>query len=69
MVKEYHIVIDLQNHVIMHDCADWGKMLPNKRLCKHLGKLLLTLDREKATSLLRQIYANKESWQFKPYTE
>jgi len=68
MVKEYHVIIDLENHVIMHDCADWSKMLPNKRLCKHLGKLLLTLNREKATNILRQIHANKETWEFKPYT-
>jgi uncharacterized protein YecE (DUF72 family) len=69
MVKEYHVVIDVQNHVVMHDCADWSKMLPSKKLCKHLGKLLLTLDKEKATMLLRQIYANIESWNFKPYTQ
>ena len=69
MVKEYHVIIDMQNRVIMHDCADWSKVLPSKKLCKHLGKLLLTLDKEKATMLLRQIYANKESWNFKPYTQ
>jgi uncharacterized protein YecE (DUF72 family) len=69
MVKEYHIVIDLQNHVIMHDCADWSKMLPTKRLCKHLGKLLLTIGKENATNILREIYSNKEQWEFKPYTE
>jgi hypothetical protein len=67
MVKEYHVVIDTQNRVIMHDCADWSKMLPSKKLCKHLGKLLLILDKEKATTLLRQIYSNKESWNFKRY--
>jgi uncharacterized protein YecE (DUF72 family) len=64
MVKDYHIVIDLENHVIMHDCADWSKMLPTKKLCKHLGKLLLTIDKEKATTILRQIYSNRESWEF-----
>jgi hypothetical protein len=69
MVKEYHVVVDIQNHVIMHDCADWSKMLPSKKLCKHLGKLLLTLDKEKATRLLRQIYSNKENWNFKPYAQ
>jgi uncharacterized protein YecE (DUF72 family) len=69
MVREYHIVIDLQNCTILHDCADWNKMLPNKRLCKHLGKLLISLNKEKATNILKQIYANKESWQFKSYTE
>lgn len=69
IIREYHIVIDLQNRVILHDCADWSKMLSNKRLCKHLGKLLLALDREKATNILRQMYANKEAWEFKPYME
>jgi hypothetical protein len=39
MVKEYHVVIDLQNRVIMHDCADWSRVLPTKKLCKHVGKL------------------------------
>jgi len=68
MVKEYHIVIDFENHVVLHDCADWSKMLPNKKLCKHLGKLLLSLDKEKATAILRQIYLNQEAWEFKPYT-
>jgi uncharacterized protein YecE (DUF72 family) len=68
IVREYHIVIDLQNRTILHDCADWSKMLPNKRLCKHLGKLLISLDKEKATRILREIYAKKESWEFKPYT-
>ncbi|MEM3765840.1 MAG: DUF72 domain-containing protein [Candidatus Bathyarchaeia archaeon] len=67
MVKEYHIVIDLKNRIIMHDCADWSKMLPAKKLCKHLGKLLLTINKEKATVILRQIYSNKEQWEFKPY--
>lgn len=69
LIREYHIIIDLQNRVILHDCADWSRMLPNKRLCKHLGKLLLTLNREKATNVLRQIYANKEAWEFKPYID
>ncbi|MBS7653963.1 DUF72 domain-containing protein [Candidatus Bathyarchaeota archaeon] len=68
-VKEYHIVIDHKNRIVMHDCADWSKTLPNKRLCKHMGKLLLSLDRGKATTILRQIFLNKESWEFKPYTE
>jgi adenylate kinase len=69
MVKEYHVVIDLENKVILHDCADWSKMLPSKKLCKHLGKLLLTLNKEKATMLLRQVYSNQKSWNFKPYAQ
>ena len=67
-VREYHIIIDLESKTIYHDCADWGKILSTKKLCKHIGKLLLSIDREKATKTLRQIYMEKDTWQFKPYT-
>jgi len=67
-IREYHIIIDLKNSIILHDCADWGKILSTKKLCKHIAKLLLTIDREKATGILRNLYAQKDTWQFKPYT-
>jgi len=68
LIRDYHIVIDLKNRVILHDCADWSRVLPSKRFCKHVGKLMLSLDEERAVRLLRQIYTAKESWMFKPYT-
>jgi uncharacterized protein YecE (DUF72 family) len=67
-VREYHIVIDFKTKTILHDCADWSKALPSKRFCKHIGKLFLSMEREKATSLLTKIYSQKEAWQFRPYT-
>jgi len=69
IIRDYHIVIDLENRAVLHDCADWSKALPSKRFCKHLGKLMLSLDREKASNILKQIYTNKEAWEFKPYTK
>ena len=66
-IREYHIVIDFEARTILHDCADWSRMLPSKRFCKHIGKLLLSIDKERATSMLRRIYSQKEAWQFKPY--
>jgi uncharacterized protein YecE (DUF72 family) len=67
IVRDYHIVIDLHARMILHDCADWSKTLPTKKLCKHVGKLLLSLDKEKATRILKALYSEKESWQFKLY--
>jgi uncharacterized protein YecE (DUF72 family) len=67
-IREYHIIIDSEAKTILHDCADWNKALPTKRFCKHIGKLLLLIDREKATKMLTEIYSEKEKWQFKPYT-
>lgn len=67
-VRNYHIVIDRTNHIILHDCADWSNVLPRKQFCKHLGKLILSLDRKKATNILHQILSERDIWQFKPYT-
>jgi len=64
-IREYHIVIDLEAKEILHDCADWERVSLNKKLCKHIGKLLLTLDREKALETLKQLYDQLEEWQFK----
>jgi len=67
-VREYHIVIDFEARTILHDCADWSKMLLTKTFCKHIGKLFLSLDKEKAASMLRKIYTQKDTWQFKTYS-
>jgi uncharacterized protein YecE (DUF72 family) len=66
-VREYHIVIDFEARTISHDCADWNKMLPANTFCKHIGKLFLSMDKEKATDMLRKICSQKDTWQFKPY--
>jgi len=69
LIRDYNIIIDLGNRLILHDCADWSRVLPSKRFCKHIGKLLLSLDKEKSSQILRRIYTEKEAWEFKPYTE
>ena len=68
-IREYHIIVDLANRVILHDCADWSRCIPDKRLCKHVGKLLLTLPKDRSTEILRRLYSEKNAWEFKPYTE
>jgi len=69
LIRDYHIVIDIGNRVVLHDCPDWSRVLQSKRFCKHIGKLLQSLDKQRATNILKQIYANKEKWEFKTYTE
>jgi uncharacterized protein YecE (DUF72 family) len=69
LIRDYHIVIDLRNRLVLHDCADWARVLPSKRFCKHIGKLLLSLKKERATKIVKQIYAEKEAWEFKLYTK
>jgi uncharacterized protein YecE (DUF72 family) len=67
-IRGYHIIINTDDKTISHDCADWEKILATKKLCKHVAKLLIAMDREKATSILETIYSEEEAWQFKLYT-
>jgi hypothetical protein len=64
VIRDYHIVIDVEAATISHDCADWQKVLLTKKICKHIAKLLLSLDREKATEILRKMYAEQDKWKF-----
>lgn len=67
-IRAYHIIIDSKTKTIQHDCADWNKALSAKRFCKHIGKLFLSMERQKATALLRTIYEQRETWQFRTYS-
>lgn len=66
-VREYHVVFDVKNRMILHDCADWSRCSPAKQFCKHVGKVLLMLPREKATDIMRQVASERDEWEFKPY--
>jgi uncharacterized protein YecE (DUF72 family) len=68
-VREYHVLIDLANKVIMHDCADWDKVSAEKKFCKHLAKMMLLMERNTALRVLNRIRSEIADWDFKPYTE
>jgi len=63
-VKQYSVEIDIKHKVITHDCDDWKRNMRSKLMCKHLGKAFLTLERQKATAILRQILLERSSWTF-----
>lgn len=64
-VKEYHIIIDADLKTIFHDCADWQKILATKKLCKHIAKLLLSIDPQKAARTLEGLLEERDEWQLK----
>jgi uncharacterized protein YecE (DUF72 family) len=68
-VRDYHIVIDFVAKEILHDCADWERVSANQKLCKHIGRLLLSLDEKTASKILGELYNNTEEWKFKHYGE
>ncbi len=65
-VKNYRVVIDLEEKILAHDCADWEKIHEGKRLCKHIAKLFLKLPPRVSSKLLEDIALNLEEWSFEP---
>jgi hypothetical protein len=66
-VREYHITINTEDKTITHDCADWARVSSTKKLCKHVAKLFLSVDNQRATKILRNLYDSEEPWQFRPF--
>lgn len=67
-IRSYHFSIDTGKRMMMHDCADWSRCALAKQFCKHVGKVMLTIPREKATEIMKQIATEREKWEFRPIT-
>ncbi len=63
-VKDYRVLIDLPGKRILHDCDDWSKRLESRQLCKHVAKVFLSMDREKALERLDRIRGQRSEWRF-----
>ncbi len=65
-VSGYSIYIDLENMLILHDCGDWRRTAREKRFCKHVAALMLSLPEDTARELLENI--KRQQWEFRQYT-
>jgi uncharacterized protein YecE (DUF72 family) len=63
-LRDYTILIDLKNKKIQHDCEDWAKGLTSKRICKHINKLVLSINKDIALEMLKSLKQNKNEWKF-----
>ena len=63
-LRDYYIEVDMENQVIKHDCDDWRKGMRRKRMCKHLGKLFLSLPPGQAKRVLERIWKDVDGWGF-----
>lgn len=63
-VKQYSVRIDSKEERILHDCIDWKRRSKVGLLCKHIGKVLLSIPAEQSMRLLREIARNRDSWTF-----
>jgi len=65
-VKQYGVRIDPARRLIAHECEDFERSRAAARLlCKHLGRLVLNLPEAQATSLLRRLLRERETWEFR----
>jgi len=63
-LRDYTMEVDLEHRVIKHDCDDWRKGASSKRMCKHLGKLFLSLPPGQARRILGLIWEDIDGWAF-----
>lgn len=63
-IRDYNILIDQEEKIIQHDCADWERRKNSKKICKHIVKLLLTLPEKQSQSILKDLSENLDEWTF-----
>ncbi len=64
-VRNYSVLMDKQSRTIVHDCGDWERAPETRQLCKHLGRLFLSLPERVALEWLSNIESNTPQWNFK----
>jgi uncharacterized protein YecE (DUF72 family) len=65
-VKEYEVHVDPVNRTIRHNCEDWTKQCQEKRICKHVVRVFLSLPLNVSKEILTDMVVNKDSWRFEP---
>jgi len=56
--------IDLDNRTIIHRCSFWDKSRLQKKFCKHIVKVLLSLNPREASVLLSALNSSLDGWKF-----
>jgi len=63
-VKDYIVEFYPKEKILRHNCDDWRKGLEEKRLCKHVVKVLLSINPKRAQNLIQNMIENKRDWKF-----
>lgn len=63
-IRDYIVVIDAGERVVIHDCADWERVHREKKLCKHLVRILTVMPRKEAVEIARDMALNLDLWTF-----
>jgi len=63
-IRNYIFVINEREQKIVHDCNDWKKRSIEKKLCKHMGKIFLSLLQDLSRRIISNIIENRDTWSF-----
>ena len=63
-VRDYVLKMDMQTKTILHDCGDWERAVETRQLCKHIGKVLLTIPEQTAIQWVSAIHEDLDDWKF-----
>ena len=63
-IRNYVLKMDMSTKTILHDCGDWERAIETRQLCKHIGKVLLTIPERTAIEWVTAIHENLDSWKF-----
>jgi uncharacterized protein YecE (DUF72 family) len=66
-VKDYTVEIQIKKKTLRHDCDDWLKGMNQGRLCKHIVKVLFSIEPEMAEKIIRSMIDDKLDWSFHGY--
>lgn len=61
------LFIDLTEQVVRHNCPDYLRGAGEKRVCKHMVRLLLEIPPEIAREFVDDLARSKDAWKFEPY--
>jgi hypothetical protein len=63
-IRDYNLTMESGSKTIIHDCGDWERSIETRQLCKHVGKVLLSLPERTALGWVTQLHEDIEAWHF-----
>ncbi len=64
-IRSYFLSMDRGSKTIDHDCGDWERAVDTRQLCKHVGRVLLTIPADMGIEWADAIFQNVEKWKFR----
>jgi len=64
-IRAYTLLMDNDSKTIIHDCGDWERAVETRQLCKHVGKVLLSVPLDIAIDWADRIQSDIEKWKFR----